>query len=102
MRGKWKLTDAEKELVVTRLKTAIEYLSNNQREIYKLVKYDIAPCHVDDILQSLGWNRDDHDINGWECDCWYYYSHKDYDFTLVMFYTGFTFDLELYRGDIDD
>ena len=86
------------------IKTIIDYLSNNQYFQYDLRKNlpSISPSGVDDILEDLGWNRDDFDDNGWQQDTWYYYSHTDYAFRLVLSYGGFYGDMRLYREDIDD
>ena len=42
------------------------------------------------------------DHNGWQNDTWYWFSHPDYDFRLVFYYEGYTFEMKLYREDIDD
>jgi hypothetical protein len=57
---------------------------------------------VDEILKELGWDRDTMEQNGWEGECWCNYSHSNYKFTLVLNYEAWTFNMELYRGDIDD
>lgn len=86
------------------VKSAIDYLFTDQRFQYNLRKNlpAISPSGVDDILEDLGWERDDFDDNGWQQDTWYYYSHTDYPFRLVMAYGGFYGDMQLYRSDIDD
>ena len=45
---------------------------------------------------------DELEDNGWQNDCWTYFSHYDYDFVLVLYYCGHTFELKLYRADSDD
>lgn len=61
-----------------------------------------APAKLDKILKEEGWKRLDFETNGWQQDTWYYYAHPDYDFQLIMEYSGFYGDLKLYREDIDD
>lgn len=102
MRGSYRLTAQEVTLYTSIIQGTIEHLSAFQRERINLDKFDIAPCHVDDILHSLGWEREDSESNGWENDTWYYYSNETYNFGLIMFYCGYTFHLMLYRSDIDD
>lgn len=102
MRGTYKLTKEEKIKYTDIITTAIEILSENQDNEISLCHLDIAPCQVDDILQSLGWNSIDHDINGWEGDSWWYYDNKNYVFGLTMFFCGWSFELKIHRSDIDD
>ena len=82
----------------------IDYLSNHKEKIFNLreLYWQSAPCDIDEYLEENGWNRDSFDTNGWQQDTWYYYSHKDYPFEIVMEYSGFYGGLKLYRGDIDD
>ena len=85
-------------------KTVIDYLGSNKGKIFDLRKLGLhcAPSDIDDYFVDLGWKRDSFDTNGWQQDTWYYYSHKDYGFEMVMEYSGFYGGLRLYRGDIDD
>jgi hypothetical protein len=102
MRGSYRLTEAEKIKYTKLVETILEKLSEDKRISIDISDEDIAPCHVDEILGSLEWERDEMEHNGWQCDCWAYYSHTDYEYTIVMYYEAFTFHLELHRGDIDD
>ena len=61
-----------------------------------------SPAELDTLLREEGWERLDFDTNGWQQDTWYHYKHLNYDFKLVMEYSGFYGDLKLYREDIDD
>ena len=102
MRGQYNLTPEEHDVLFPYIKEILEKLDKYQREIYSLTHLEIAPCHVDDLMGELGWERYEMDHNGWQCDCWMYYSHPDYEYTIVVYYEGFTFNLEMHRGDIDD
>ena len=102
MRGKYTLTNREKNRYTGLLTKILEELNKDQRLTVSLSEEDIAPCHVDNLMKELGWERDDFESNGWQCDCWYYYSRPEVDYTIVMYYEGFTFNLEMHRGDIDD
>lgn len=82
----------------------IDYLSNNKEKIFDLRKlgWRHAPCDIEQLLEENGWERNNFDTNGWQQDTWYYYSHKNYPFEIVMEYSGFYGGLKLYREDIDD
>ena len=102
MRGQYNLTPEEHEEYLPYIAKILTELEEDQRATISLAHLNIAPCHVDDLMEELGWERDDFESNGWQCDCWYYYSRPEVDYTIVMYYEGFTFNLEMHRGDIDD
>ena len=102
MRGQYNLTQEEHDVFLPCLQGVLNNLDKNQRNTHSLTHLEIAPCHIDNLMGQLGWERFQHDTNGWQRDCWMYYSHPDYDYTIVLYYEGFTFKLEMYRGDIDD
>jgi hypothetical protein len=105
MRGSYHMEPAEEALYVGVIKECIELLkAAESEEPIDLTRHDIAPCHIKNILVDiLGWEKIDFDENGWEQDTWYYFSHPDYDFQIIMFYCGYTFELNLYkRGDEED
>ena len=55
---------------------------------------------IEEANLKLG-EDDELEDNGWQNDCWTYFSHYDYDFVLVLYYCGHTFELKLYRADSD-
>lgn len=68
----------------------------NIREIFP----ETSPSEVRDILLELGWEDDGSEDNGWEQDTWYYFvNNSEYDFDLIMNYSGYYWDLRLYRKD---
>ena len=102
IRGKYKLSPEEQAEVSVLIKNVLDALSLDQRHTASLTEYDIAPCHVRETMRMFGWSDDDFETNGWEGDTWYYFSHDDYEYQMVMFYCGYTFSVEMYRSDIDD
>ena len=102
MRGQYILTPEEHEEYLSYIAKILTELEEDQRAIISLTHLEIAPCHVDNLMGELGWERFQHDTNGWQCDCWMYYSHPEVDYSIVLYYEGFTFNLEMHRGDIDD
>ena len=55
------------------------------------------------ILKNLGWEKyGSIEPTGWEGDTKITLSNENYDFDLIVYYTGYYGDLCLYRADIDD
>ena len=103
MRGRYILLPYEQEMWKQELSLVITRLSHNQRDTEDLTNRDLSPANARDVLELLGWEESrDRDENGWEQDTWYYFKHPDFDFELTLYYTGYTFSMELYRSDIDD
>jgi hypothetical protein len=57
----------------------------------------LNPSTLKYLLESLGWNEDDWDTNGWEWDFWAYYSKSGCK-RICMSGCGMTFSLYL-RGE---
>jgi len=70
----------------------------------ELITYDslVASLKFAKVKFQNGWCDDDFETNGWEDDTWYYFSHEDYEYQVVIYYCGYTFSIEMYRSDIDD
>ena len=101
IRGKYNLLPIEKEYAKELVEGVIKTLNGEINDEVNLSWCDIAPCHICDAMKTLGWEQDESDSNGWENDTWYYFSHPNYNYVLVMFYCGYTFELKMYRGDRD-
>lgn len=97
MRGRWNMMDWELEKWKQELTAAIARLSYNKQHQEDFTHLDVCPANLIDALRDMGWEDD-----GWQNDCWTYFSHYDYDFVLVLYYCGHTFELKLYRADNDD
>ena len=102
IRGKYRLAAEEKEQALAIVKGALVTLAAIKDKAVSLTEFDIAPCHICDMMDELGWSEASFDTNGWEGDTWYYFSHEDYEYQAVMHYCGYTFSIEMYRSDIDD
>lgn len=83
------------------LSAAITRLSREKFYEKDFTHLDVCPANLIDALRDMGWNDDESEDNGWQNDCWIYFSHHDYDFVLVLYYCAHTFELKLYRADID-
>ena len=102
MRGRYLMLPWEQEKWKQELSAIIDKLSYNQRHEENLTNYDLCPANVCQTLENLGWEEEDLDVNGWQHDTWYRFSHPTYPFGLVFYYEGYTFEMKLYRSDIDD
>lgn len=67
----------------------------NIRELFP----ELSPSNVEEILGELGWQHEMLDSNGWEQDTWYSFYNENYPFSLIMYYSGFYWNLTLSRGD---
>ena len=102
MRGKYHMMDWEEIKWTLVMKQSIAKLSQDKSYQENLTNYDVCPSNIVDVLRKMGWEDDDQEANGWQHDTWIYLSHPDYDFCLVLYYCGYTFEMNLYRSDIDD
>lgn len=96
MRGRYNLMDWEIQKWKYKITTEIGRLARDGTYEADLTSWDICPANVCQILELLGWEEDNFDKNGWQCDVWYTYCHQDYPFKLVLFYQGFIFEMKLY------
>lgn len=102
MRGRYQMMEWEQEKWKQELSAIITRLTYNPRHEEDLTNYDLCPANVCKTLENLGWEQDDMDDNGWQHDTWYRFSNPDYPFELTFYYEGYTFEMKLYRSDIDD
>lgn len=101
MRGKWNMMDWEMAKWKQELSVAIDRLSRDKSHEENFINFDVCPANLIDALRDMGWDDDELEDNGYQHDCWIYFSHQDYDFILILYYCGHTFELKLYREDID-
>lgn len=102
MRGKYTMMDWEEQKWVQRLTVAIAELTRDKSKAIDFTNDDVCPANIVSTLEKMGWEWDEQDDNGWQNDCWIYFSHYDYDFVLILHYCGYTFEMQLYRSDCDD
>ena len=102
MRGKYHMMDWEEEKWIVSLKSIISQLAQDKSYEEDLTNYDVCPANIRKTLENMGWKKIDFDDNGWEHDTWYTFHNINYDFDIILFYCGETFEIKLYRADIDD
>lgn len=102
MRGRYHMMDWELEKWKQELSGVITRLSCNKQHQEDFTHLDVCPANIADVLRKMGWDWEEQEDNGWEHDTWIYFSNEDYDFVLVLYYCGYTFELKLYRADSDD
>ena len=102
MRGKWNMMDWEMTKWKQELSSAIIKISQNEVYEEDFTNLDVCPANLIDALRDMGWNYDESEDNVSQNDHWIYFSHYNYDFILVLYYCGYTFELKLYRADRDD
>lgn len=99
MRGEWNLRDWEEQHWTYKIEKYIQNLFRGQNKI-DLTKEDINPYQIWQILESLGWERDDDmDTNGWEQDMWMYFYNPNYLHKIIVFSCGMTFKFEMFLED---
>ena len=102
MRGKQNMMDWEMAKWKQELSTASTRLTHDKSKEEDFTNLDVCPANLIDALRDMGWNYDEFEDNVLQNDHWIYFSHYDYDFVLVLYYCGHTFELKLYREDKDD
>lgn len=100
MRGEWNLRNWETEYWRLFFERKIEGLKAGVEKI-DLTKEDLCPENVIDILNLLDYEDYDYDTNGWEQDTWISFSKENED-TLMLYYCGRTFKMELMLADQED
>lgn len=94
MRGSYSLNTDEKKYWIGIFKEYFKFIHTIDE--IDLSKFDLAPCHVKEILLELGFKEDSWDSNGWEQDTWYYFSDPTNKYpAIAMFYCGYTFELKI-------
>ena len=84
------LTDAEMERLLPIFKGIITVLESEEYDSIEVSMINVGPKDVMDILDVLGYEREDEwNANGWEQDTWYYFD-KPAAKSLCLFYCGFT------------
>jgi hypothetical protein len=97
MRGHWNLNSGEAAYWTEVVDEKLRYLVEHKDEIddIDLSQEDIGPYQLYSILESLGFERDDWEDNGWEQDTWARFSHAQRDMDICVFSCGMTFELTM-------
>ena len=53
-------------------------LCKNPTDWHDLVSTQLSMCNCIDLLEELGYEQEDWNVNGWEGDVWGYYNHTKY------------------------
>ena len=102
MRGKWNMMDWEMAKWKQELSTAITRLSHDKSREEDFTNFDVCPANLIDALRDMGWDDYEFEDNGCQGDSWIFFSHYNYDFVLILYYSGYTFELKLYSPDRTD
>ena len=74
MRGNYQTTGEDRR----RFFHGLNQLCDNPIEWCDLVSTQLSMCNCIDLLEELGYEQEDWDINGWEGDVWGHYNHTKY------------------------
>ena len=75
MRGNYQTTDEDRR----RFFHGLNQLCNNPDKWCDLVSTQLSMCNCADLLEELGYEQEDWDVNGWEGDVWGHYCHAKWD-----------------------
>jgi hypothetical protein len=105
----WDLTEFNKNMKAlensiekTHLKSMIETIAQNPEACFDLREgplYKRTPAEVYDMLEDLGWKQDEHEVCCSHVDVWQTFYHDEWDFDLVLFYSGFYWTMSLCRKE---
>ena len=77
-------------------------LCKNPTTWYDLVSTQLSMCNCVDLLEELGYDQEDWDVNGWEGDVWGHYAHTKYiDDEVVEDAPKIWVRAEAYSGSLD-
>lgn len=103
--NRWKLTDEIKEDFMSLVKDHIVKIEG--ADLGEVNLYDITldlsgtemnPSRLEDLLEILGYKKEDMDENGWQWDFWIKFTKKHCR-NLVVRGCGYTFELKLSGED---
>ena len=104
MRGNWNLSAGEAAYWQEVITNKLNYLIENKDSIddIDLSQEDISPYQLYNVLEYLGYERDDLETNGWEQDTWARYSNNEERISLCIFSCGMTFELKIMLNRVGD
>ena len=98
MRGNYQTMEDDRR----RFFHGLNQLCNNPDEWCDLVSTQLSMCNCVDLLEELGYEQEDWDINGWEGDVWGHYRHTKYtEDEVVEDAPGIWVRAEAYSGSLD-
>ena len=72
MRGKYIVTSEDRR----KLFHSLCELCRSPFEQQDLISTQLSMCNCADLLEELGYNQEDLEVNGWEGELWGYYTHS--------------------------
>lgn len=75
MRGNYHTTDEDRRQFFH----GLIQLCDNPTEWCNLVSTQLSMCNCVDLLEELGYDQEDWDVNGWEGEVWGHYRHAQWD-----------------------
>lgn len=97
MRGVYVVTDDDRR----KFFHALLKLCQNPRDSQDLISTQLSMSNCCDLLEELGYDQDEWDVNGWEGDVWGTYTHRTAPSITVRAET-YAGDLSIMFGGIDD
>ena len=100
MRGNYHTTDEDRRQFFH----GLIQLCDNPTEWCNLVSTQLSMCNCADLLEELGYDQEDWDVNGWEGDVWGHYSHTKWDeetCQVIEAAPGIWVRAEAYSGSLD-
>ena len=95
MRRGYCLQDNDKEILTPIMEGIIYRLEMGDLDDIELSIINLGPSQFMQLLENLGYERDDDwDSNGWEQDTWYNF-FKDGHPSLTLFYCGYDGEIRL-------
>ena len=77
-------------------------LCKNPTQWYDLASTQLSMCNCIDLLEELGYEQEDWDVNGWEGDVWGHYAHTKYiEDTVIEDAPKIWVRAEAYSGALD-
>ena len=98
MRGNYCTTNEDRR----RFFHGLNQLCDNPTKWCDLVGTQLSMCNCVDLLEELGYEQEDWDVNGWEGDVWGHYCHTKYvEDVIVEDAPGIWVRAEAYSGSLD-
>lgn len=94
MRGTWELNSQDLKYWQTNALAQTSQLSAGELTIVDLTKENITPYQVNQVLESLGWERYN-EFPGYEGDRYVFYRHVGYK-DIVLYASILTFECYIY------
>lgn len=92
--NRWRISDELKNKYLNIVKNYLDNITEDNCEPLFLSDTELNPAKLETILEELGYDLFDNDMNGWEMDFSKYYKNED-DREIMISGCGMTFELIL-------